>query len=687
MPSVRDVYDAAVAHQRAGRIADAESAYRAILAAVPTFADAHNALGIIATSRGDVDAAIAHYQQAIDNHPNFAGAMNNLATALRKKGEFERAITLYRQAIALSPDFAQALYNLSVTLTHTGREAEGIEPARKAIALQPNFPEAFNTLCIALRRVGRSTEAAECGRKAVALRPNYADGLNNLGLALYDLTETDDAISAFTRALELQPVFPQASHNLAMAYTVQTRYDLAIHHYQEALRHQPDNPETLANIGLLSATCGRLDDAIDYYHKSLAIRPDPIVESNLLYTIAQHPAQDLPAIRKTHEAWARRYADPLKPLWPKHLNDRTVHRRLRIGYVSPDFHQHPVGRFMIPLLKHHDPQAVEVFCYSETLHPDEVTERLKTHASVWREVQNLSDEQLSHQIQEDRIDILVDLAMHLRRNRLLCFARKPAPVQVTYLAYPGTTGLDAIDYRLTDAYLDPPGSTNESYVEKSIGMQSYWCFQPLEKTPEVGQLPALSKAFITFGCLNNFSKNSDESMAAWAEILKRVPNSRLLLHVPDGPPRDRVRAVLGQQVNFLAFSSVPAYLRSYRHIDVALDSFPIVGGTTTCDALWGGAPVVTLVGKTAITRSGNSILHNAGGTEWIANSVDQYIDIAVSLTRDLPALSQIRATLRDRLSRSRLMDAVSCTRDLESAFQGMWSAWASSPAAARNSTV
>jgi len=687
MPSVRDVYDAAVAYQRAGRIAEAESAYRAIVAAFPNHAESQNNLGVISINRGQLDEAVVRYELALAARPNFPEALSNLATAIRFKGDFDRAIELYRQAVHHSPNFAEALHNLSVTLAHAGRPAEAIEFAERAVAAQPNFPDAHNTLCIALRQTGRAADAVAHGREAVLQRPNFPDAWNNLGLALGDVGKANEAIAAFRKAMELQPIFPEASHNLATAFAGQNDYDQAIRYFKQTLEHLPSSPETLSNLGLALTHFGRADEAIDAYSKSLALRRDPAVASNRLYMLAQHPDQNVHAILDAHREWAREYAEPLIATRPEHTNDRSTDRRLRIGYVSPDFHQHPVGRFMLPVLANHDADRFEIFCYSETLHPDEITQRLQSHAHVWREIGSLSDEQLAQQIVDDRIDILVDLAMHLRRNRLLCFARKPAPVQVTYLAYPGTTGLDAIDYHLTDVFLDPPGTNDDFYCEKPAYLTSYWCYQPLEFTPPVGDLPAPSKGHITFGSLNSFTKVSPGALDAWAQILDRVPDSRLILYVPEGEPRDRVRDRLGDRVIPIGFSNTPAYLRAYRHIDIALDSLPIVGGTTTCDALWGGAPVVTLIGKTAITRSGNSILHNAGCAEWIANSIDQYVDIAVALTRDLPALSQIRATLRDRLSGSRLMDAVACTRDLESAFQRMWSAWASSPAAAHASNV
>ncbi len=407
-----------------------------------------------------------------------------------------------------------------------------------------------------------------------------------------------------------------------------------------------------------------------------------MVHSNLVCTQVYCPGYDAQALYEEHRRWNRRHAEPLTKFIRPHLNDPSPDRRLRVGYVSPDFRSHPVGRFLLPLLKSHDHQGFEIFCYASVLVADSVTEQCRARADVWRDVLGLSDKQVAHAIRQDRIDILVDLTMHMAYNRLLVFARKPAPVQVTYLAYCGTTGLDAMDYRLTDPYLDPPGQDGRIYSEQSVRLpETYWCYEPPREAPPVNALPALETQQVTFGCLNNFCKVSGPVLAAWSQLLQAVPHSRLLLHAGSGSHRDRVRAFLAAQgisaerVAFIDWRPTAEYFGVYQRIDLALDPFPYGGGTTTCDALWMGVPVVSLAGQTAVGRGGLSLLSNVGLPELVARDCEQYVQIAVALAQDLSRLSQLRATLRDRVQASPLTNAPRFARNVEAAYRTMWQRW------------
>src|SRR5208282_4692744 len=335
-----------------------------------------------------------------------------------------------------------------------------------------------------------------------------------------------------------------------------------------------------------------------------------------------------------------------------HANDPDPERRLRVGYVSPDFRRHPVGLFLLPLLEAHDRGRVEVFCYSSVSAPDDITQQCLNHADCWRDAAALDDETLAALIRADRIDVLVDLSAHIAGNRLLVFARKPAPVQATYLAYCSTTGLQTIDYRLTDPYLDTPGQAGAAYAEQSVWLEdTYWCYRPVIELPPPGPLPAVGTGYVTFGCLNNFCKASPPCLSVWRDLLQTVPGSHLLLCAHRGAHRDRLRgffaaAVDPQRVEFVGVSLLPEYFRLYDRIDIALDPFPYSGGTTTCDALWMGVPVVSLAGKTAVGRAGLSILTNAGLPDLVAGSIDDYLRIAASLANDLARLDGLRTGLR-----------------------------------------
>ncbi|HEX5245369.1 MAG TPA: hypothetical protein VFW23_19060, partial [Tepidisphaeraceae bacterium] len=427
--------------------------------------------------------------------------------------------------------------------------------------------------------------------------------------------------------------------------------------------------------------CGQIEEAIKHYRRAAELSKEARVAGNVLYTLHFHPDYDRRRLADEHEAWRQTYAQSLENQPMRHGNDRSPDRRLRVGYVSPDFREHPVGRFMQTLLAHHRHDQFEIFCYADYPKADAITSRLRSSADHWRETYQLSDAELAKQINEDRIDILVDLAMHTANNRLLTFARKPAPVQMSYLAYCSTTGLKAIDWRLSDPHLDPPG-TEHFYRENTLRLpRSYWCYEPPADAPSVSSSPSVRNGFVTFGSLNNFAKISQPAIDTWISILQRVPDSRLILHAHEGSHRQRLRDLLSSQsidpnrLELVGFYSMTDYLSQYSRIDVALDPFPYGGGHTTFDALWMGVPVVALAGRTGVGRGGVSILSNLGKPQWIAVSTASYIDIATSLARDINARTTIRNQLRGWMTRSPLMGAASHAGDIESTYRFAWRAW------------
>jgi predicted O-linked N-acetylglucosamine transferase (SPINDLY family) len=396
------------------------------------------------------------------------------------------------------------------------------------------------------------------------------------------------------------------------------------------------------------------------------------------------PGQDARSICEELARWNRQHTQPLAKFIGPHSNDRSPGRRLRVGYVSPCFWDHCQAFFLMPLLSAHDRSQVEVVCYSDAGKRDAVTDRLRGHADLWREVRGLTDEQLCSLVREDRIDILVDLNMHMAQSRLQAFARKPAPVQVCWLAYPGTTGLPAIDYRLTDPHLDPPGLNDRFYSEQSIRLRdSFWCYDPLTVEPSVSPLPALTNGLVTFGCLNTFRKVNDDVLELWARAMGRVGRSRLVLLAPQGNCRQHVldvfkaKGVSPDRVLFQDRQSRLGYLESYKQIDIGLDTFPYNGHTTSLDSFWMGVPVITIVGSTVVGRAGLSQLMNLGLPELIAHTPEEFVKIAAQLASDLPHLSELRAGLRDRMQRSPLMDAPRFARSMEAAYRDMWHRWCS----------
>ena len=354
----------------------------------------------------------------------------------------------------------------------------------------------------------------------------------------------------------------------------------------------------------------------------------------------------------------------------------------RIGFVSPDFRGHPVGRSLLPLFTEHDRRQAEFIAYAEVRAPDDYTQKFQALADGWRPILGRTDIQVADQIRADRIDILVDLALHTGNNRLLVFARKPAPVQVAILGMIASTGLATIDYRLSDWYLDPPGPGDRDYTERTVRLpRCYWCYQPPEGTPPIAALPALRNGFITFGCLNHFSKVSPPALRVWLTILQALPGSRLVIHSQPGAHLEAVRALFqegGISHDRLEFPGrVPraGYFQRYHQLDIGLDPFPYNGAITTLDSLWMGVPVITLAGRTAVGRAGVSILSNAQLPELIARTPEQYVDIAVGLARDPGRLTALRAGLRGRMRQSGVMDGPRYAAEVEAVFRRMWMKW------------
>lgn len=589
--------------------------------------------------------------------------------------------TAMQQKLTPEQAFAAALQ-----LHQAGRLAEAERGYRYVLAQDSSHSDALHFLGVIAMQTGKLEPALELVRLSVEMRPDGAVYRNNLGQVLERMGHGEEAAQAYRAAVELDPQYAEAWNNLG--HLLQSRDELAKaeSNLREAIRLNPQYPEPHTNLGNLFKDRGDLDDAIGEYRRAIELSPQQsYIHSNLLLTLHYHPDYSPADLKREHEAWAQRHVAPLASQRREHSNDATPGRRLRIGYVSPDFREHAIARFILPVLTQHDANAFEVFAYADVVRRDETTGAIRANVHRWREITTLNDAQLADAVRADGIDILVDLAAHSGKNRLLAFARKPAPIQVTWLAYCSTTGVDAIDYRLTDRFLDPPGTRLDQYTEASVHLPGcYWCYsapaaaRPQEQSNErLGGPP-------TFGCLNNFAKVTNATLELWTLLLQRVPESRLLLFAPPGSHRDRVRRALsaGQiaenRLSFVPRQPFADYLDTWRGIDVALDPIPYGGGTTTCDALWMGVPVVTLAGRTAVARAGSSLLSHVGLEEFVARSQEQYVDCAAALIRDTDRLAQLRGDLRGRLRASPVMSAHDFTRGLESAYREMWRNWCAS---------
>jgi predicted O-linked N-acetylglucosamine transferase (SPINDLY family) len=440
-------------------------------------------------------------------------------------------------------------------------------------------------------------------------------------------------------------------------------------------------PGVHGNLAIALHMQGRVRESLEHHRREMEVNPgSSLHHSNYLYCLNFDPDCGPQTIFDEHRAWAARHADPLTAAAVPHAPDRSPDRRLRIGYVSPHFRDHAVNFFTEPILASHDHTQFEVFCYSDVARADDTTRRLQGYADHWRPIHGQGHEQVSRLIRADQIDILVDLTGHIGENRMPVFARKPAPVQVTYIGYQNTTGMLAMDYRLTDAYADPPGQTEPWHTERLERLpQTFFVYQPNALAPEVGPLPALARGYVTFGSFNNFAKVTPEVLKTWAEILTRVPASRLVVLADMQPSlaghlREAFAAhgIAAERLELVNRLPRPKYLELIAGVDVALDPFPFNGHTTTCDCLWQGVPVVTLSGQTYVSRFGGSGLKTLGLSKLIAASREHYQEIALALAGDLSRLAKLRAALRERMAASPLLDFAGFTRNLEAAYRRMW---------------
>lgn len=520
-------------------------------------------------------------------------------------------------------------------------------------------------------------------QRAVALKSDYAEAHNNLGNALAAQGHIDQAVTHLERALSLMPD-ARVHYNLGNALAIQGEKERAAVHYERALALKPDYPQAHNGIGNALAARGRMEQAAVHYRRALELKPDYAeAQNNLLLTLNYVSSADPVAVYAAHLDFAQRWEMPLRPSIQPHGNDRSRGRRLKIGYVSSDLRRHSVAYFFEPVLENHDRERFEIFCYGNNFRDDEVTERLRSHADHWRQISRQPDDLVATQIRADQIDILIDLNGHTANNCLMVFARKPAPIQLTWLGYPNTTGLTAMDYRLTDGYADPVGLAEQFHSEKLVRLpECFCCYKPPEDAPVVSETPAREQGYITFGTFNHHAKINPEVMAVWARILQDVPDSRLVLKnvgLAAQAMQRRVRelfAGLGiapQRLELFGHDqSRETHLQRYRYVDIGLDPFPYNGTTTTCEALWMGVPVVTLAGRTHAGRVGVSLLSNLGMTELICRTQEEYIATATRLAANLEHLSALRKKLRPCMTVSPLLNASRFTTCLEREYFAMW---------------
>ena len=623
-------------------------------------------------------------EQAIELQPHFPEAYNNLGLALKALKLNNEAAQAFHAAIAQDLAFADPYNNLGQLALDAGNHEHALAWLNRSLQINPNEPQSLFCMGNFLNAVGRFDEAASWLRRAVELRPDFPEALNNLGNILLTLRRHEEGLQAFERAIQSRPDYHEAYANLGNLQREAKFPDLAEASMLEAIRLKPDFAAAHSNLGNAYFDQGKIDLALASYKKGIELGQDERdFVPNYLFALNYSPSLSDAEIVAEHQRLCREKFGALAETTP-FTNVRDPARRLRIGYVSPDFWMHPVARFMLPLLQHHDRDRFEIVAYSSRYLKDGFTEECAKHVDLWRECHHLSDAALAQQIRDDGIDILVDLTMHSRDCRPGLFARKPAPLQVSYLAYVGTTGQSTMDYRLTDIHLDPPGGPESPFPEKPLRLsRCWWTFQPPVRTtvPDVQSPPCLKTGAITFGSLNNFVKVNEGTRALWAKVVASVPGARLLLHIKESRARDGLLEFLAghglpaDRVTLIGYQDGPSYMATYGRIDIALDPSPFAGGTTTFDALWMGVPVITLAGDRMASRGGRSILATLGRPEWVADSAEQYVAIAQNLAADPAGLATIRAGLREEIRNSALMDNAGFTRDVEQQYRTIWQDW------------
>ena len=557
---------------------------------------------------------------------------------------------------------------------------------RKILEVQPDNVTALHFIGVLCYQLKDYSSAIRYIKKALEFGPDYADAHNNLGIVLQEAGQLDEAIASYRNVLQLNPDFERAHYNLGTALKAAWQIDDAIAHYQKAIQLNPHIVEAYNNLGLALQDQGKVEEAEQYYRHALRMKPDfALCHSNLLLLMNYSSRHNPQSVFSEHLRFAKNIAEPLYPANLQFPNDPSPSRRLKIGYVSPDFRRHAVACFIEPVLMTYNHDEFEVFCYSDVSVHDEVTNRLQGYTEQWRHIRGMSDEQVAELVHKDGIDILIDLAGYTANNRILLFARKPAPVQVSCIGYLATTGLSTMDYKIVDNYTDPAGKTEQFYTEHLIRLpESLLCFLPDRDSPQVGPLPALSTGRITFGSFNNFAKVTPEVLTVWVEILEGVPESRLILKGFIFHDKATCQYVLNlftqkgitpERIILQNSEPSPKHLESYNLIDIGLDTFPFNGATTTCEAMWMGVPVIALAGTAYHSGVGTSLLSNIGLPELVARTSDEYVSIAAGLAGELDRLQELRQSLRDRMAHSPLTDAKRFSSNLETCYRKMWVQW------------
>lgn len=642
-------------------------------------------LALAAHQRGDLNNAAELYNEIIRTESDHHQAIFYLGILHCQRQQQETGIELIKSAISLFPGSAHYHLGLAKVFIDCGDWRQAVSCCDRALSQENNLAEAYFAKGVALNLLGLRQEAQKAYRDAIRNNPLHPGALNNLGLLCQEnggLAEADDL---FRRAIEAGRNFAEAHNNLGNLLKKTGNNSEALEQFRIALAIRPDYAEAWSNMAGAYSAQGRQDEAYRCDQQAITLNPGHFqAHSNLLLSLHYQPDFTPEQIFAKHKEWATTHTADL-PAPAPHTNDRSRDRKLRLGYLSPDFRSHSVAFFIREILANHDHSRFEVFCYADVAREDEMTAGLKKFASTWQDVHGLPDERIAALVREDGIDILIDLAGHTAPRLMKVLARKPSPVQITYLGYPNTTGLSSVDYRLTDCIADPLSVTDHLHTETLIRLpKGFLCYTAPENSPPLSEPPVTRKGFITFGSFNAVAKINAAVVSTWAAIMKRVPASRLLLKsvsLHDQASRALISEAFARQgiepgrLDLLA--TLPSrfdHLALYNEIDIALDTFPYNGTTTTCEALWMGVPTVVLKGRSHVGLVGASILSQVGLHDFIASTPEEYISLACKACARLDRLRELRAGMKNLLRSSPLMDGPGFTDKLESVYRQVWKA-------------
>lgn len=672
MPSQIDqLVRQSVEHFNAGRLGEARAALEQALGQNPNHFDTLVYLADVESRTGRRREAAAYLARAVKIKKSDPVLRYALGEQLAATGDFAGAITAYAKAIDLQANYFEAHYAMGNLLDRMNQAGEALEHLRRASQIRPSDPGSVVTMTMLLLKLGRVDESIAMGRRAIAMAPQSAIAHINYGNALVANKRMADGADEYRIAIACEPAFGPAHNALAVTLQAKEDFDQAAVHLERCIELAPDFPVAWANLSQVLLILGEVSRAIELLRRALRVHPTITLWDSLLFALSYTDASQQQILREHQEMLGQ------FPVETTACPARTAMagRSIRVGYISPDFREHAAASFIEPILKYHDRQRFKVFCYWTMSNADEVTSRLQSYPATWRNIKSLSDAEATEQIQKDQLDILIDLAGRTADNRISLLYRRLASVQVSYLGYPTTTGLPTIDVRLTDAIADPVGLNEAFYSERLVRLpECFCCFAPPANPPEVSALPAKHNGYVTFGSLHGLPKINDHVLDLWAQVLRAVPSSRLLLfrNTLTEKAQSRLRDAFAareidlSRMTFHNQKPAGGYLAVYNEIDISLDTFPFTGHTTACQSLLMGVPIITLRGDSHRHCLVATTLTHAGFPHWIATTPEQYVQIAQSLCSDLNLLADIRRSLRDQFIHSPLCDGEKFTRQFES---------------------